>query len=104
MTYVLLLSPAIEEDVAAAAEHYGKIAPELAERFLDELERTLLLIESYPLVGRFLYGDVRRMVLDRFPYLLTYRVAGHHVRVQLLVHTRRDPAWVRRTTGDRFRV
>lgn len=103
MSYVLLLSPAIEGDVAGVAEQYSEIAPELAERFADELERTLFLIEAYPLAGRFLYGDVRRMVLDRFPYLLTYRVDGNRVRVQLLAHTRRDPAWVRRTTGDRSR-
>lgn len=74
------------------AEHYAEIAPELAERFADELERTLRLIDSYPLAGRFLYDDVRRMVLDRFPYLLTYRVDDNRVRVQLLAHMRRDPA------------
>lgn len=101
MTHVLVLSPELERDVAAVAEHYGEIAPELAQRFADELERTLLLIESYPLAGRFLYDDVRRMVLDRFPYLLTYRVDGKRVRVQLLVHTRRDPVWIRRMAGDR---
>lgn len=89
--------------MAAVAEYYGGIAPELAERFANELERTLFLIESYPLAGRFLYGDVRRMVLDRFPYLLTYRVDGDRVRVQLLSHTRRAPEWVNRTTGNRFR-
>lgn len=64
MSYVLLLSPALEGDVAVAAEHYREIAPELAERFVDQLERTLHLIEFYPLAGRFLYGDVRRMVLN----------------------------------------
>lgn len=103
MTYVLLLSPALEDDVAVAVEHYREIAPELAERFVDQLERTLRLIESYPLAGRSLYGDVRRMVLNRFPYLLTYRVDGNRVRVHLLAHTRRDPAWVRPTTGSRSR-
>lgn len=82
-------------------EHYAEIAPDLAERFTDELERTLRLIECYPLTGRLLYDDVRRMVLERFPYLLTYRVDGGNVRVQLLAHTHRDPKWIRQTVGDR---
>lgn len=85
----------------AAARYYTDIDPDLGLRFIDDLERTLLLIQSYPLVGRFLYGDVRRMVLDRFPYLLTYRVQANHVRVQLLVHTGRDPEWVRHATDER---
>lgn len=101
MRYVLHLSPAIEGDVTAAADYYAEIDPSLAMRFADELERTLRLIESYPLAGRILYGDVRRMVLDVFPYLLTYRVDGEHIRVQLLVHTRRDPKWIRKTVGER---
>lgn len=41
------------------------------------------------------------MVLDVFPYLLTYRVEGDHVRVQLLVHTRRDPKWISHTVAER---
>lgn len=101
MTYILHLSPAIEGDVTAVAEHYADIDPELGMRFADELERTLHLIESYPLAGRHLYDEVRRMVLRVFPYLLTYRVDGHHVRVQLLVHTRRDPKWIKKSISDR---
>lgn len=101
MRYVLHVSPAVEGDVSAAADYYAEIDSSLTMRFADELERTLRLIESYPLAGRFLYGDVRRMVLDRFPYLLTYRIDGAHVRVQLLVHTRRDPKWIRETLSER---
>lgn len=83
-------------------EFYADSDPELGLRFADELDRTLYLIESYPLAGRHLYGDVRRMVLGVFPYLLTYRVDGEYIRVQLLVHTRRDPGRIRRTISDRF--
>lgn len=101
MRYVLHVSPAIEDDVTAAADYYAEIDPSLAMRFADELERTLRLIESYPLAGRVLYGDVRRMLLDVFPYLLTYRVNGEHIRVQLLVHTRRYRKWIRKTVGER---
>lgn len=101
MTYVLHLSPAIEGDVAEAAEHYAEIDPGLARRFADELERTLRLIDSYPLTGRILYGDVRRMVLDVFPCLLAYRVDGEHIRVQLLVHTHRDPKWISKRVSER---
>ena len=101
MTYVLCLSPAIEGDVTEVADHYARIDTALAMRFTDELERTLRLIESYPLAGRVLYGDVRRMVLAVFPYLLTYRVEGDQIRVQLLVHTHRDPTWIKKTVGER---
>lgn len=67
MTYDLHLSPDIEGDINEVVDHYAEIDATLAMRFLDEVERTLRLIESYPLAGRALYGDVRRMVLDIFP-------------------------------------
>lgn len=60
MTYVLHLSPSIAGDVMAAAGYYTDIDPNLGLSFVDELERTLLLIQAYPLVGRILYDDVRR--------------------------------------------
>jgi plasmid stabilization system protein ParE len=101
VSYLLHLSPAIEGDVTAAVGYYADIDPQLAMRFADEIERTLLLIQAYPLAARLLYGDVRRMVLDIFPYLLTYRVDHEHIRVQLLVHTRRDPEWIRRISRER---
>lgn len=101
MTYVLQISPAIADDVAEAVDYYAGIAPNLVLRFVEDLERTLRLIESYPLTGRSLYGDVRRMVFETFPYLLTYRIDRRHIRVQLLVHTRRNPGWIRQTIRDR---
>lgn len=101
MSYTLRLHPAIEADVTATAEYYADIDQGLALRFADEVERTLRLIQAYPLAGRILYGDVRRMLLDRFPYLLTYRVEGDVIRVQLVVHARRDPKWIRKTTTGR---
>lgn len=64
MTYILHLSPEIEGDVTAAAEHYADIDPELGMRFADELERTLHLIESYPLAGSEAHQNRSRTCLN----------------------------------------
>jgi hypothetical protein len=44
------------------------------------------------------HGDIRRLILARFPYKLLYSVETDHVYVIALAHRRRAPDyWVDRT-------
>ena len=46
----------------------------LGVAFLNEVERCLRLIVSYPEAGMVLVGSVRRRLLRRFPYALLYKI------------------------------
>ena len=54
-------------------------SPGLGAVFYSELNRALLRLENTPLFGQKVYGQVRRIVLHRFPYLLWYLVEGETV-------------------------
>jgi plasmid stabilization system protein ParE len=66
-----------------------------AEMFLDTLERAIERIGDHP--GQFPeYAlGTRRMVLQRFPYLLVFREAAAGVEVIAVAHERRRPGYWR---------
>lgn len=50
--------------------------------------------ESYAVV----YSDIRRAVLQRFPYAIYYRIVSSRIIVIAIFHGRRNPkTWQKRT-------
>ena len=49
------------------------------------------LIQDRPQVFRLVYGDVRRVLLRRFPYAIFYRYREPELLVVAVMHERRDP-------------
>jgi len=83
-----------------------RLAPEvvrgLAAKFLDEFERTLVLIASRPSSFPRLLDmppdlSIRRALLPRFPYALVFMELGGEVRVLAVAHVKRQPGyWLNR--------
>lgn len=90
------LSPVAKRDVLDIADYYTEISPALAERFVDELDVTLHGLCFQPGVGSRRYAhfltdqSLRVWQLDRFPFLLFYRVDGQMLDVLRVLHERRD--------------
>ena len=87
--------PAALEEADAATEWYRRRSMRAAEMFLDELDRAIERIGDHP--GRFpeyAFGT-RRMVLQRFPYLLIFRKTAAGVEVIAVAHGRRRPGYWR---------
>lgn len=58
------------------------------------LERIQLLPEAYEVV----FGNARRAVVRKFPYLIVYKVEPSQVVVLAVFHSKRDPqTWQDRT-------
>lgn len=103
MTRAFVLHPDVAQfDLPAALAYYDKIDRDLGSRFLDDYEHCLNIIEEYPLLGRPLFGDYRRRVLGRFPYLVMYRVTDDQLRILALLHGRRDPVALEAHLRDRL--
>lgn len=45
-----------------------------AARVASEIRRTIETLETYPLVGQMYQGDIRRLVVTRYPYVVFYEV------------------------------
>ena len=101
MKPVRLASEAVGE-LADSAAWYESRQAGLAVKFIDEFERTLVLISSRPASFPRLLDmppdlDIRRALLPRFPYALVFIELGGEVRVLAVAHVKRQPGyWLNR--------
>lgn len=92
MTY-RFLSPA-ERELAEAVAYYEQAVPGLGREFLDEIERTIARILSYPEAWTRVSKRHRRCRTRRFPYGVIYSVENDVVLITAVFHLRRHPdAW-----------
>ena len=66
-----------------------------AEMFLDELDRAIERIGDHPGQFREYAFGTRRMVLQRFPYLILFRETAAGVEIVAVAHGRRRPGYWR---------
>jgi plasmid stabilization system protein ParE len=85
--------PEFESDLIAAARHYQAERPTLGAEFLDEAEQAVENVMRAP--GRWPVGlgGIRRFLLQRFPYIIRYRIspAGDTVQFLSILHGARHP-------------
>jgi len=89
------IHPAALEEAEAATEWYRRRSMRAAEMFLDELDRAIERIGDHP--GQFpeyAFG-ARRMVLQRFPYLVVFRETAAGMEIIAVAHGRRRPGYWR---------
>ena len=80
-------------EVGEAAAYYRDIEPDLARRFLKEVDDAIARIErlpeAWPLVTRY----SRRCLLTRFPYALIYELHDGHALIIAVTHLSRDQSY-----------
>lgn len=97
MSWLLLVRPRAELDLAEARDWYEQQVPELGVDFLHEVAKVMTLLATDPERPPLYYRGFRRVLLRRFPYKVFYRVEGDRVIVFRVLHGRRDhPRWLRR--------
>jgi toxin ParE1/3/4 len=92
MTYSLVLQRAAQREFDEAADWYDRQRTGLGVEFIEEVNRVLDQLragpERYPVV----HEDIREGPVDRFPYVVYYRIEPGRVVVVAVIHTSRDPA------------
>ncbi len=78
-------------ELRAAATWYEREQPGLGVRFVDDLEATLLMIETYPMSGESLDGPVRCFPVGTFPYNVYYAIDADRFQVVGIAHVARAP-------------
>jgi hypothetical protein len=65
--------------------------------FLDELDRVVRLIKSYPFASTEIEAEIRRCLFAHLPYALIYGIERQTIVVIAVAHFRRAPRyWVDR--------
>ena len=96
MSRVILL-PEAREDVLEAFHWYDGERPGLGKVFRAALNQAIRGIRTTPFAAQVVYRDLRRVMVDRFPYGVFSRVLPEAIVVVGVIHGRRAPtAWMRR--------
>jgi plasmid stabilization system protein ParE len=94
MTAARLL-PEAEEELLAAATFYEAEQAGLGRALLQEVRRTLRLIEEHPLAARIERAEIRVRTVGRFPYRVYYRARRDEILVVAVGHRHRRPGYWR---------
>jgi plasmid stabilization system protein ParE len=76
-------------DIQDAFEWYDMQRAGLGEEFGAALALTFDLIQLIPEAGPLVHGDLRRLLLRRFPYAIYYRLTDDRIEVRACLHQRR---------------
>lgn len=93
MTGRLVVGPIAEREVVAAARWYEARELGLGSAFVNDVLRTLDVIEREPENVPFLRAPYRCKRLERFPYAVIYKVTAQRVYVRAVAHGRRRPGY-----------
>jgi plasmid stabilization system protein ParE len=78
-------------ELRAAASWYEREQPGLGVRFVDEVEATFHMIETYPMSGELLEEPVRYFPVGAFPYNVYYAADADRFQVVGIAHVARAP-------------
>ena len=93
----LRIRPGALREIDEAFEWYRKRSPQAAGEFLEQLDAALALIAAVPEQHHVVRGRLRRVLLQRFPYGVYYKVYRDLVSVVGVLHGHRHPRnWLRR--------
>lgn len=86
-------------DLADAYRWYEEQQPGLGANFIDELDKVEHLISDNPELFAKVRGEVRRAILNKFPYGVFYVVHPDFISVIAVLHHARNPEAWRHATG-----
>ena len=85
--------PLAQLELDEAFAWYEAQAIGLGYDFLDEFDQSVRLIISFPEISERIKGDVRRCLINRFPYGIIYGIDGDTVVIFAVSHLKRKPAY-----------
>lgn len=86
-----------KNEIRDARKYLEQQQPGLGSQFAAEISRSSDLIARQPLLYPVEIGEVRKHVINRFPYTMRYVVRGDIALVLAVSHHRRQPEyWIDR--------
>jgi plasmid stabilization system protein ParE len=82
-----------DQEVDDAVAWYDQQLVGLGREFLDELDRVVRLVRTYPLIAAQIEPEIRRFLLTRFPYSLIYGIDRETIVVIAVAHQHREPRY-----------
>ncbi|HPA45339.1 MAG TPA: type II toxin-antitoxin system RelE/ParE family toxin [bacterium] len=91
-----------QQEVRDAFDWYEKEMPGVGYKFLEQLDRTVQRIAHYPESCAEYSKEIRRALLNRFPYGLWYCAERDEIVVYAVAHLHRQPRhWIDRNPSSK---
>ena len=81
------------EEYRQGAQWYDNREPQLALRFVDEVESAIHRVLDTPTRWRMIDEDVRRCLTHVFPYAILYTIEPEFVLIVAVMHCGREPGY-----------
>ncbi len=94
MAYKLIISPFAHEEEDEAYQWYEKQRPGLGDELLEELSKAYHKILLNPEHFGFIDAkkELRDFLINRFPFLIVYRINGNTIEVIAVHHAKKHPS------------
>jgi len=87
------LLPPAEEEMIEAAFFYDEASAGLGDDFLDDIQHAIDGVREHPELGVIVSGELRRVLIRRFPFSVIYAVESEQIVVVAIAHQRRRPQY-----------
>ncbi|MCB8994970.1 MAG: type II toxin-antitoxin system RelE/ParE family toxin [Bacteroidales bacterium] len=92
MIYEVLFRKEALQDILEAIAWYEKNLVGLGDEFLIAVENEIHLIEQNPYLFEDKYKGIRKVITNRFPYIIYYRIESEKkVLIFAVLHMSRNP-------------
>lgn len=89
--YTYQLLPKTVTEIENAYDYYNSISILLGEKFLSEINDTIITVCKYPLSRSYYWNNFRAVLLPSFPYFLFYAVKKEELIFYALFPAKDNP-------------
>ena len=90
MSWIINFRPEAERDLIQARDWYAAQKDGLGFDFINEITKSISMIQINPLLFGRVIGEVRASKTKRFPYIIYFRLVDNIIEVIAVFHARRD--------------
>ena len=97
--FVIEYNPDFYLDLVESIDWYNEQSDGLGDRFCESVKKQTAKLSTNALLFAVRYGEIRCMRINRFPFMVHYRVnlQTKIVKIEALFHVSRDPKiWMER--------
>lgn len=95
--YKLLINPFAELELNEAKEWYNLQKDKLGDKFINEVDKTVMQINENPYQFPKEKKQIRKAVVKTFPYSIFFYVADNLINIFAVFHSSRNPMiWKKR--------
>jgi uncharacterized protein Yka (UPF0111/DUF47 family) len=91
MSFTIELTDEAREDVTIAVKWYDGQKEGLGDLFIEYLDNSLEKIRNYPTAYKKIYRQVRQSAMQKFPYVILFKIVDEVITVHCIFHTSLNP-------------